>query len=98
MAPAVRISEEPIIDLVEELRLRRWARENYVPVNFRDDSWDACVLEEMQCRDQELTAAEDYAGVAQRIVPLVTEHGPALRGPHRDVVRAQVLARVPFVE
>ena len=31
-------------------------------------------------------------------VPLVTAHGPALRGPHRDIVRAQVLARIPFVE
>ncbi|HEY2249729.1 MAG TPA: hypothetical protein VGH74_01665 [Planctomycetaceae bacterium] len=98
MALAPRISTEPATDLVEELRLRRWARANYVPVEFRDQCWEACVLDEMQRKDQDLMAADDYVGVAQRIVPLVTEHGPALRGPHRDVVRAQVLARVPFVE
>lgn len=85
-------------DLVQELRLRRWARENYVPVELRDQSWHAHVLDEMHRKDLELNAAAEYGGVAQRIVPLVSEHGPALRGPHRDIVRANVLARVPFVE
>lgn len=85
-------------DLVQELRLRRWARENYVPVELRDQSWHPHVLDEMQRKDQERNAADKYGGIAQRIVPLVSEHSPALRGPHRDVVRAHVLARIPFVE
>ena len=98
MVNVARMSCERGIDLVEELRLRRWARENYVPVEFRDPTWESCVLDEMQSKDQEQLATDDYAGVAQRIVPLATEHGRALRGPHRDAVRPPVLARVPFVE
>ena len=98
MAQIPPISADPACDLLEELRLRRWARENYVPVERRDQTWHACVLEEMGRKDLEMQVADEYVDVAQRIVPLVTQHGPALRGPHRDVVRAQVLARVPFVE
>jgi hypothetical protein len=98
MAQTPQTSTDPAIDLVEELRLRRWARENYVPVEFRDQSWHAFVLDEMYGKDQELQSADGYVDVARRIVPLVAEHGPALRGPHRDIVRAHVLARIPFVE
>ncbi len=94
--PYIATDESP--DLVQELRLRRWARENFVPIEFRDDSWEACVLDEMSRKDQELLAAAEYAGAAQRIVPLVPEQRPALRGPHHDVSRSHVLARVPFVE
>ena len=41
------------LDLIEELRLRRWARENYVPNDQRLDDWHPVVLEEMQARDAE---------------------------------------------
>jgi hypothetical protein len=98
MAQTSLVSTDPATDLVEELRLRRWARQNYVSAELRDKTWHACVLNEMDRKDHELQTAVEFVDVAQRIVPLVTPHGPALRGPHRDIVRAHVLARVPFVE
>jgi hypothetical protein len=85
-------------DPVEELRLRRWARENYVAVECRDQAWHAVVLDEMRRKDQEQAAVASYAEVARRIVPLVTDQGRGLRGPHIDPVRSNVLVRVPSVE
>ncbi len=34
------------LDFIEELRLRRWARQNYVPPEQRDVSWHPVVLDE----------------------------------------------------
>jgi hypothetical protein len=41
------------LDVIEELRLRRWARENYVPRSQRQKSWHAVVHEEMASKDRE---------------------------------------------
>ena len=41
------------LDLIEELRLRRWARENYVPPGQRQDSWHWIVLDEMTRKEGE---------------------------------------------
>jgi hypothetical protein len=41
------------LDFIEELRLRRWARENYVPPTERQDDWDPVVHQEMQTKDDE---------------------------------------------
>ena len=98
MALVPLVSTDLATDLVHELRLRRWARENYVPVKFRDQTWHADVLDEMHRKDQELNAVDEYGEVARRIVALAPEHGPALRGPHHDIIRSHILARVPFVE
>lgn len=51
MATAQITSDD--VDLIEELRLRRWARENYVPVRERDNSWHPIILDEMSRKDQE---------------------------------------------
>ena len=45
------------IDLIEELRLRRWARENYVPADERDTRWHPIILEEMHRKDGEVSEA-----------------------------------------
>ncbi len=46
-------SETPV-SLIQELRLRLWARRNYVPAELRrDDEWHPLVLDEMRCRDAE---------------------------------------------
>ncbi len=41
------------VDLIEELRLRRWARENYVPPEKRQRNWHPIVHEEMKKKDHE---------------------------------------------
>lgn len=41
------------IDFIEELRLRRWARENYVPAPQRERNWHPVVIDEMSKKDVE---------------------------------------------
>lgn len=41
------------VDFIEELRLRRWARENYVPASERPISWHPIIHEEMDRKDAE---------------------------------------------
>lgn len=41
------------MDLIEELRLRRWARENYVPPERRDRTWHPVIQDEMKKKDGE---------------------------------------------
>ena len=41
------------MDLIEELQMRRWARENYVPPEQRDGSWDPVIQDEMKKKDNE---------------------------------------------
>jgi len=41
------------VDFIEELRLRRWARENHVPPEQRKHSWHPIVHEEMKKKDLE---------------------------------------------
>jgi hypothetical protein len=43
------------LDFIEELRLRRWARENYVPRSQRQPTWHPVVLDEMTRKDRELS-------------------------------------------
>lgn len=45
------------VDFIEELRLRRWARENYVPSDARDHAWHPIILEEMHRKDGEVSEA-----------------------------------------
>ena len=46
------------VDFIEELRLRRWAREHYVPVEERNRAWHPIVLDEMLRKDDEVEPAE----------------------------------------
>src|SRR5438105_2490692 len=85
-------------DLVEELRLRRWARENYIALERRDLSWHPVVLDEMLRKDQELASAGSFVEAAPRIVPLAPDRAPTLRGPHVESIRSSVLVRIPAVE
>jgi hypothetical protein len=41
------------IDFIEELRLRRWALENFVPASQRDRGWHPVILDEMSRKDRE---------------------------------------------
>lgn len=46
------------VDFIEELRLRRWAREHYVPRTQRQLSWHPVVLDEMSRKDEEQVVVE----------------------------------------
>lgn len=46
------------LDFIEELRLRRWARENYVPQSQRQIAWHPVILEEMTRKDEEVQNVE----------------------------------------
>jgi hypothetical protein len=50
------------LDLIEELRLRRWARENYVPRGQRQTGWHSVVLDEMSKKDFEGSSPVPSAG------------------------------------
>jgi hypothetical protein len=67
-----------VLDLVEELRVRQWARRNWVPAKLRDSRWHHVIHEEMSQRDRELGECK---AAAARIVPLAGE-GPKLPTPH----------------
>jgi len=41
------------VDVIEEMRLRTWARRNYTPAAERSQDWHPVVLEEMSIRDRE---------------------------------------------
>jgi len=41
------------VDFIEELRLRRWAREHYVPADRRESSWHPVVIDEMMRKERE---------------------------------------------
>jgi len=41
------------LDLIEELKLRRWARENYAPPSSRSSDWHPVVHEQVGEREHE---------------------------------------------
>lgn len=77
------------LDLVAELKLRQWARRNYVtPSLRRDDDWHSVVLEEMRLRDNELASIEPLRTVVTStgIVPLEPSRHERIDAGH-DLVR-----------
>ncbi len=48
------IDTHGLVDLVEEIRLRTWARLNYAAPEERDYTWHPIVLEEMDRKDVEV--------------------------------------------
>ncbi len=46
------------LDFIEELKLRRWARENYVPLVKREKTWHPVILDEMRRKDLEAMEAD----------------------------------------
>ena len=58
------------VDLIKELRLRRWARCHYVPPQQRELTWHPIVLDEMQKRDAEFDSVAIGPGVGTLFVPL----------------------------
>lgn len=57
------------LDLVEELRLRRWARLHHVAAEERQSDWHPVILEEMLRKDAEL-AEQEPIDAGSRLVPI----------------------------
>jgi hypothetical protein len=53
------------LDFIEELRLRRWARQNYVPQSQRSADWHPVIHDEMTRKDGELATESDVAYVSR---------------------------------
>lgn len=53
------------VDFVEELKLRTWARYNFVSNDQRDAAWHPIILDEMSRRDAEEPAIEIVHSVPQ---------------------------------
>ena len=53
MTIAGMLEVEQDIDVIEEMRLRTWARQNYLPAKERGDEMHPIVLEEMTRKDHE---------------------------------------------
>jgi len=51
------IDTNGLVDVVEEIRLRTWARLNYTAPQYRDRRWHPIVHEEMERKDSEELAA-----------------------------------------
>lgn len=68
------------LDLVEELQLRRWAREHFVPSGQRDAGWHPVIHEEMDRKEEELLA-EYVDPIGGRYVPLPIE-APGMHARH----------------
>lgn len=47
------------VDFVRELRLRQWARQNFVLPEQRKTTWHPIVLDEMRIRDQEMEQMDE---------------------------------------
>jgi hypothetical protein len=52
------------IDFIEELKLRRWAREHYVPQPSRDRAWHPVIHDEMGRKDRDLRMTGSSTPVA----------------------------------
>lgn len=82
------------VDVVEELRLRRWARENYVPAAERDGLWHPIILEEMCRKDREMP---DGQVLRREPVPMLSAGVRFLHSAHLDTLRGELLLSVPEV-
>ncbi len=69
-----------------ELRLRRWARENYTHQRNRKTSWHPIVLQEMLTRDQELIAEFSQPNtMSYGYVPLAPTNYQVLHTAHASL-------------
>ena len=84
------IDDENSTDIMSELRLRMWARKNYIPAAERNDGdWHPAVVNEMHRRDLEVAAQQNFGTI-------ITSTGIVPLEPSRHDLRLdQSHARVP---
>ncbi len=87
------------MDLIEEFRLRVWARSHYVPANARDRSWHNCIIDEMQRMDREqvdISCTVDYQPDASvsTFVPLAPSQILKRHDPHSHLADPNLLKKI----
>ena len=88
------------LDFVAELRLRQWARRNYVPpADRRDSDWHAVVLDEMRLIDRDRSPTPTIEGIVTSIgrTPIEPSRHEGIRAdkPHSDVPAPRIGQTVP---
>ena len=87
------------INVIRELRLRRWARNHYVPAKERLSTWNPVVLEEMMVRDSEIQSQVDNAPpLVSQFVPLSPEPVNILHQAHEDQNEPKMLQAIQEVK
>ena len=86
------------VDLIRELRLRRWARRNYVPDEQRGETWHPIVLDEMRSKDAELENQTKRRPVGSSYVPLPPVGIHLLHGGHTQQVDPKLNRRAEATE
>ncbi|MCH7687722.1 MAG: hypothetical protein IH899_13730 [Planctomycetes bacterium] len=71
------------VDFIKELRLRRWARCNYVAQSERHNSLHPIVLDEMSKRDLERDLQAFQPPPSAAFVPLEPTDSHLLHSPHQ---------------
>ena len=84
-------------DPIQELRYRRWARENYASAAGRDPNWHPLILDEMQRRDAEESEGSSARGVYS-YVPLAPTPAWLIDPPHAQPPRPNLLLSVAEVD
>lgn len=89
----LRMSDTPIadFDLAKELRLRRWARKNYVSAENRSAKWHPVVLDEMRKRDLELKHRQAGQTICSTFVPLPPTEFRRFDEAHKSVGEPNLL-------
>lgn len=70
LATEVPVPTPSALNLIDELKLRRWARLNYVPAVLRSTSWHPAILNEMAMKDAELQETTESDSRSRSIVPV----------------------------
>jgi hypothetical protein len=89
----------PPVDLVDELRLRRWARLNYVSADERSRHWHPVIMDEMLRKDRELVCEErehpgrSYAPIAPAVVEVQRRHAV---GPPRFLASPSQISELHY--
>jgi hypothetical protein len=72
------------MDIVRELRLRRWAREHFVEAEERKAEWHPIVLDEMRLKDDEMIILSRSRPPVSSFVPLVPTAIQRVHPRHSD--------------
>ena len=79
-------------DIIQEFRLRSWARNNFVALENRSDSWHPIVLDEMQQHDRELQAEQKTEpAISLGYVPLAPSGQTIVHTAHATVKAPHML-------